>query len=50
MARRLLFYTSCKYNKKPIIISSKYLYKPFRYKDINYKYNRGSVITSSKYL
>ena len=49
MARRLLFYTSYEYNRGPIIISSKYLYRPFRYRDTSYKYNRGLVI-SNKYL
>ena len=50
MAKRLLFYASCKYNKEFIIIDSEYLYRLFRYKDISYKYSKGLVITGNKYL
>ena len=49
MARRLLLYTGCEYNKRPIITDSKYLYRPSRCKDTGYKYNRGPT-TGSKYL
>ena len=45
-----LFYTSCEYNRGPVITSKEYLYRPSRYKDIGYKYNRGPVITGSEYL
>ena len=50
MARRLLLYTDYKYNRGPIITSSKYLYRLSRYRDTGYKYSRGLIITSSKYL
>ena len=50
MARRLFFYISYKYNKKPIIIGSKYLYRLFRYRDINQEHSKGPIIISSKYL
>ena len=45
-----LFYISYKYNKKPIIIGSEYLYKPFKYKNTSYKHNKRPIITGSKYL
>jgi len=50
MAKKPFFYASYKYNKKPIIIGSEYLYRPFKYKDISYKYNKGPIIIGSKYL
>jgi len=50
MARRFFFYAGRKYNKRLIIISSEYLYRPFRYKDTSYKYSKGPIITGSKYL
>jgi len=50
MARRLFFYISRKYNKKPIITSSKYLYRLSRHKDTSYKYSKKPAITGSEYL
>ena len=50
MARKLFLYTSCEYNKRPIITGSEYLYRPFGYKDTGCKYSRGPAITGSKYL
>ena len=50
MAKRHLFYIRYKYNKRPVIISNKYLYRLFKYKDTSYKYNRGPAIISNKYL
>ena len=49
MARRLFFHASCEYNKRPIITSNKYPYRPSGCKDTNYKYNRGPA-TGSEYL
>jgi len=50
MAKKLLFYTSHKHNKKPVITGSEYLYRPFKYKNTSREYNKGPVITGSKYL
>jgi len=50
MARKLLFYTSYKYNKRLVITSSNYLYRLFKYKDISYEYSKEPIITSSEYL
>ena len=49
MAKRLLLYAGCKYNRRPIITSNEYPCRPSRYKDTGYKYNKGPA-TSSKYL
>ena len=49
MARKLLLYAGCEYNKGPIIAGSEYLYRLFKYKDTSYKYNKGPT-TSSEYL
>ena len=50
MARRLLLYTGRKYNRGPVITSSKYLYRPFGRRDTGCKYSRGPAITGSEYL
>jgi hypothetical protein len=50
MARRLLLYTSRKYNRGPVITGSEYPCRPSRRRDTSCKYSRGPVITSSKYL
>ena len=49
MVRRFLLYTSCEYNRGPVVTSNKYLYRPSKYRDISCKYNRGPT-TNSKYL
>ena len=49
MAKRLLLYINREYNRGPIIISSEYLYRPFKYKDTGYKHNKEPT-TSSEYL
>jgi len=50
MARRLLFYISCEYNKGPIVTGNEYLYRPFGYKDTSHEHSRGPAITGSEYL
>ena len=50
MARRLLLYTSYKYNRGPIVTGSEYLYRPSGRRNTSYKHSGGLTITGSEYL